>query len=184
MIWLVLGVVLWVGAHFFKRLAPDIRKSMGKMGRAVVSVLILAGLVSLIVGFRSAPYIHLYALPDWVWHLNNLLMLAALFFADAGRGAGIVRSKIRHPMLWGGVLWAVAHLLVNGDLASVVLFGGIGLWAIGQMWLINRVEGPWVAPAAGTAAKDVKAAVIAVVLFAAIVGAHYWFGFSVLAVMR
>ena len=76
-------------------------------------------------------------------------------------------------MLTGGILWAFAHLLVNGDLASILLFGVIGLWAGAQMLLINRSEGAWERPAAGSVRKDVKLAVISLVIYGVIVGVHF-----------
>ena len=183
MTWLVLGLLLWIGAHLFKRVLPRQRAAMGKAGRGVVAVLVLAGIVLMVIGFRSADDIYLYALPAWVWHLNNLLMLVAIFLMDVGRAGGVVGAKLRHPMLLGIVIWAVAHLLVNGDLASLVLFGGLGLWALAEMAVINRAEGPWSAPVEGPIVNDAKFAVLALVLYAAFAGVHYWLGYSVIALL-
>jgi uncharacterized membrane protein len=115
--------------------------------------------------------------------LNNVLMLVAIFLMDAGRVGGVVAAKLSHPMLWGIVVWAVAHLLVNGDSASLVLFGGLGIWALVQMAAINRSEGPWSAPARGPIVKDVRLAVIALVLYAAIAPFHDWLGYPVIALL-
>ena len=90
---------------------------------------------------------------------------------------------MRHPMLLGIVIWAVAHLLVNGDVASLVLFGGLGLWALAEMAVINRAEGPWSAPAEGPIVNDAKIAVLALVLYAAFAGVHYWLGYPVIALL-
>jgi uncharacterized membrane protein len=181
--WLVLGLSLWIGAHLFKRVLPRQRAAMGKAGRGMVAVLVLAAIVLMVIGFRRADYTNLYALPVWVWHVNNLLMLVAIFLMDAGRAGGVVAANLRHPMLLGVVIWAVAHLLVNGDLASLVLFGGLGLWALAQMAVINRAEEPWSAPAKGPIVNDAKIAVLALVLYAAFVGVHYWLGYSVIALL-
>lgn len=185
MIWLVLGLLMWTGAHFFKRLFPMQRAAMGKAGRGVVAVLVIVGIVLMVVGYRAADFTYLYDLPFWVRHVNNLLMLIALFLMDAGRVNGIVRTKVRHPMLTGVVVWAVAHLLVNGDLTSFLLFGGLGLWALAEMAVLNRAEGPWSPPAHGTIAKDLRVMAIALVLYALIVGIHYWLlGYWVVAVLN
>jgi len=183
MIWLVLGLLFWVGAHFFKRVLPQQRLAMGKAGRGVVAVLVIAGIVFMVIGYRAAEYVHLYELPVWVWHVNNLLMLVAIFLMDAGRAGGVVGAKVRHPMLLGVVVWAIAHLLVNGDLASLILFGTLGLWSLAEMAIINSAEGKWSPPLKGPITKDLKFAGIAIVLYAAIVGAHYWLGYSVIAVL-
>ena len=174
MIWLCLGLVIWMGAHFFKRVLPRQRKALGKAGRPLVAACLVASIGLMVFGYREVEDIALYDLPFEVWYINNLLMLIALFMMDAGRVRGVVRAWIRHPMLVGVVLWSLAHLLVNGDLAPVVLFAGIGVWALLQMALINRAAGPWQAPAVGSMASDAKLAVVAVVLYAAIAGMHYW----------
>jgi uncharacterized membrane protein len=182
--WLVLGLLLWISAHLFKRVLPAQRAALGRRGLGVVAVLVLAGIILMVLGYRSAEVTYLYALPYGVWHLNNLLMLVAIFLLDAGRAGGVVAAKLRHPMLWGVVVWAVAHLLVNGDLASLVLFGGLGLWALSEMVIINRADGAWSAPARGPLAKDLKTAAIALVIYAVIVAVHYWLlGYWVVAVL-
>ncbi len=184
MIWLVLALLLRIYAHLFKRVLPAQRAAMGKRGLGVVAVMVLAGIILMVIGYRSAEVTYLYALPFWVWHLNNLLMVVAIFLMDAGRAGGVVAAKLRHPMLWGVVVWAAAHLLVNGDLASLVLFGGLGLWALCAMMIINRADGAWSAPAEGPLAKDIKTAVVALVIYAVIVAVHYWLlGFSVIAIL-
>jgi uncharacterized membrane protein len=180
MTWLVLGILLWVGAHLFKRVLPKQREALGKWGRPLVAVILAVGVVLMIVGFRESEDVPLYALPIWAWYLNNLLMLAALFMLDIGRANGVVRTKVRHPMLMGVVIWSVAHLLVNGDLAAFVLFAGLGSWALIEMAAISRAEGPWLAPAKGPIVNDGKVAVIAAALYAAFVGVHYWLGYSVI----
>lgn len=183
MIWLILGLLLWFGAHLFKRVLPGQRAAMGKAGPAAVAVAVLAAIVLMVIGYGSAEEVLLYALPVWAWHLNNLLMLVAIFLMNAGRAGGVVGAKLRHPMLWGVVVWTVAHLLVNGDVASLVLFAGLGFWALTEMAVIDRAEGPWSAPAKGPIFKDVRIAVLALVLYAAIAGVHYWLGYSVIALL-
>ncbi len=174
MTWLVLGILLWVGAHLFKRVLPKQREALGKWGRPLVAVVIVIGIALMIAGYQSAEDVPLYDLPIWAWYLNNLLMLAALFMMDIGRANGVVRTKLRHPMLMGVVIWSVAHLLVNGERTALVLFGGLGLWALLQMAVIGRAEGPWEIPARGAIRSDGKVAVLAIVLYAAIAGIHYW----------
>ncbi|MFP3541299.1 NnrU family protein, partial [Pseudomonas sp. SIMBA_044] len=85
-------------------------------------------------------YIHVWAPPSFLVHVNNSLMVLALFFTSPGPRKGRLFRKMRHPMLFGFSLWAVAHLLVNGDLASVILFGGLLVWAGVEVLAINRAE--------------------------------------------
>ena len=174
MTWLVLGVLLWVGAHLFKRVLPKQREVLGKWGRPLVAVVIVVSIVLMVIGYRAAEDVPLYSLSNWAWYLNNLLMLVALFMMDIGRVNGVIRTKVRHPMLNGVVIWSAAHLLVNGELTALVLFGGLGLWALLQMAVISQAEGPWETPAKGSILSDSKVAVLAVVLYTVIAGIHYW----------
>lgn len=177
---LIAGLAIWAIAHFFKRLAPGIRASMTeKMGngaKGVFALLIVASIVLMVLGYRAAPFQPLYTLPHWVHHLNNTLMIFAVILLGMGNSKGHARAWLRHPMLWGVVVWAIAHLLVNGDVASIVLFGGMGLWALASMLLINVQDGAWVRPEAGPVAGDIKLLVISAVVFSVIVGLHMWLG--------
>ena len=174
---LVLGLALWIGAHFFKRILPDLRQSMGNAGRGLVTVLSLAGLVLMIWGYRQADVIDVWQPPAWATHLNNLLMLLAMFFLGLAHSKGRLRARFRHPMLISVKIWAVAHLLVNGDLASIVLFGGMLAWAVTSVILINRAE-PWVPRTPGAPMRDVILVVATLVAFGVIAGIHTWLGVS------
>ncbi|MFV2034373.1 MAG: NnrU family protein [Halocynthiibacter sp.] len=175
---LITGLILWIAAHFFKRLAPGLRAPMGMAGKGVVAVVLLLSVVLMVKGFRSAGSEEVYAPLAGMGPVNNTLMLIAVFLAGAAKGKGIVAARLRHPMLWGAVVWAIAHLLVNGDQASLVLFGGIGLWALAQMALINRAEGAWQRPAMGPISGDAKIAVATLVLYGLIGWIHIWLGYN------
>ncbi|WP_186766537.1 NnrU family protein [Puniceibacterium confluentis] len=172
---LVFGLLLWVGAHVFKRLSPKRRADLGKSGRGLVAILILAGLVMIILGYRAAPFIDVWTPPGFFVHINNLLMLAAVFAFGMGATTGRLRGKMRHPQLTAVSIWAVAHLLVNGDFASILLFGTMLIWAISEIVLINRAE-PWQRPEPGPAKKDIVLVVITLVMFAVITAIHTWLG--------
>lgn len=172
---LILGLILWSGAHYFKRLAPGLREPMGDKGMALVAVGVLGSLVLMVLGYRQAEVIPIWYPPTWTVHLNNLLMVIAIFVYGMSATTGRLRGKMRHPQLTAVKIWAVAHLLVNGDLASIVLFGGMLAWAVGSVILINR-SSPWVRPEPGPAKKDIVLVVITVVMFVVITGIHAWLG--------
>ena len=172
---LVGGLVLWTLAHYFKRLLPEQRAAMGNAGKGLVALAIVASLLMMIFGYRWAAFVPVWSPPAAFVHLNNLLMVAALFVYGMSATTGRLRGKLRHPQLIAVKIWAVAHLLVNGDLASIVLFGGLLLWAGGSVALINRSEA-WERPAPGEAKKDVLLVVITLVMFAAITAIHAWLG--------
>lgn len=177
MIWLVLGLILWTAAHYFKRVAPEARARVDDAGKGVIAVLILISVALMVIGYRGAEATYLWALGGWTISANNTLMVIAVVLLGVGNSKSRLRGKLRHPMLAGTILWSVAHLLVNGDVASLVLFGVIALWAIGSIVLINRAE-PVPEPFVdGTAQGDVKLLVISAVVFAVIVGIHTWLGY-------
>jgi uncharacterized membrane protein len=142
-----------------------------------MALAILAGLVLIIVGYRRAPFEPVYDPPSWGTHLNNLLMFLAVALMGAGQSKGRARALLRHPMLTGVLVWAFAHLLVNGDRASLILFGWMAVWALASMALINAREPAWVRPAPGPWTGDVRLLVIAAVIYAVIATVHTLLGY-------
>lgn len=173
---IVLGLLLWWGAHLFKRLAPVRRAAMGDAGKGVVTAGVLGGLVLMVIGYRGVAQVDLWYPPGFLVHLNNLLMIFAVYlYAASGMKTRITRV-IRHPQLTAVKVWAIAHLLVNGDLASVILFGGILAWAVIEVIVINRTvpRGPLPEPA--PVGKEIGAVVGALVVTGLIMGVHNWLG--------
>ncbi|MEX0971046.1 MAG: NnrU family protein [Paracoccaceae bacterium] len=178
---LVLGVALWWAAHLLKSIAPRLRdrltERMGAAGaRGAIAGVVLLSVVLMVVGFIVAPFQHLYTPPGWAVHINNAAMLVAFYLLGLGHSSGRVRRFLRHPMLLGVVVWAGAHLLTNGDLAALILFGGLAAWAIVSMLLINMREGAWRRPDPGSRMGDVKHIVLTIVVFAAFAGVHMLVG--------
>ena len=172
---LILGLILWIAAHYFKRLMPAQRAAMGNAGKGLVALGVVASLVLMIVGYRAADFIPVWTPPSFFGHINNLLMLVAFFVYGMSATTGSLRGKMRHPQLVAVKIWAVAHLLANGDLASIILFGGMLAWAIGSVILINRSE-PWERPEPGDPKKNILLAVITLVMFTVVAGIHIWLG--------
>lgn len=181
---IVVGLALWWGAHLWKRVAPASRARFGEPGKGLVAVLVLAGVVLMVIGYRGsewlelegAAFVELWSPPRFLVHVNNLLMLFAVYlFAASGMKTRITR-RIRHPQLTAVKTWAVGHLLVNGDLASVVLFGGLLAWAVVEVILINRAgpRGPLPEPA--PVGKEMGAVVGAVMVLVGIMLVHNWLG--------
>ena len=172
---LVLGILLWWAAHLFKRVAPVRRAAMGDPGKGVVAGAIALSIVLMIIGYRGTEFVPGWQPPSFMVHINNLLMLIAVFIYGMSATTGRLRGKLRHPQLIAVKIWAAAHLLVNGDLASIVLFGTMLAWAVGSVILINRA-GPWDRPAPGDPKKDKLLVIISLVMFAVMVGIHIWLG--------
>ncbi|SFC95546.1 NnrU family protein [Tropicimonas isoalkanivorans] len=175
---LILGVALWWGAHELKRFAPERRASLGaEKGKGVIAIALVVAIVLMVIGFRGTPVLQVWYPPAFFTHINNLLVLIAIFMMSPAPKKGRLLNRMRHPMLAGFSLWAVAHLLVNGDLASIVLFGGLLSWSLTAPVLINRAEPEWTAPAPGTYGKDAMFLAASAVLLIVIGLIHSWLGY-------
>jgi uncharacterized membrane protein len=176
---LVPGLILWIAAHYFKRLMPARRAAMGNAGKGIVALAIVGSLILMIIGYRTAPFIPVWTPPAFLTGINNLAMIFALWVygSSAAKGAKAWPAyKTRHPQLLAVKIWAAAHLLVNGDAASIVLFGGMLAWAVGSVILINKSEPAWTAPAPAGRATYIRLAVISLVMLVVISGIHYALG--------
>lgn len=176
---LILGLLLWMAGHFFKRLFPAQRAALGSKGRAVMGVVLLSAVLLMIFGYSLTEFIPVWDPPSWLRGVNNLLMLLAFYVygASAAKPARVwIATKIRHPQLTGFSIWATAHLLVNGDLAAIILFGGLLIWAVLSIRLINAAEGPWTQPEQAPAKKEITLVIVTLVLFTVVSLIHLWLG--------
>jgi uncharacterized membrane protein len=183
---LVLGMLLWIVAHDFKAYAPARRAALGAQigegpAKGAVALGIVASLALIVIGWRAAgeDLFVLYVPPTWGVHLNNLLMLLAFVLLGAGHAKSNLRRVIRHPMLTGVAVWAVAHLLANGEARSVALFGGMLVWSTLAMTFINRRDGDWARPPESPRRKDLAHLGVSAALFGVVALLHPWlFGVS------
>ena len=138
MIYLVAGLVIFLGIHSVRLVAPGVReKFISDRGlgswKGIYSVVSIIGLILLIWGYGQARYdnVYLYTPPLWLNHLQYLLMIPAMILLTASDGpVGRIKKTVKNPMLIGVKIWAIGHLLVNGDLASLLLFGTFLVWAV------------------------------------------------------
>jgi uncharacterized membrane protein len=184
MVALVAGMILFLGVHSVRIVADGWRTRQialhgERAWKGIYSAASLAGFVLLVWGFgqaRTDPVV-LWIAPVWTRHLAALLTLPAFVLIVAGNMPGTrIKAKIGHPMVAGVKLWAFAHLLANGRLADVVLFGGFLAWAVVDFIASRRRDRlAGVRYPAGSAAGDLRAVVIGVVgwaLFAFLL--HGW----------
>ncbi|WP_372893828.1 NnrU family protein [Rhodosalinus sp.] len=174
---LVLGLVLWTGAHLFKRVMPEARARMGDTAKIVVAVLVLVSVALMYFGYRDA-----YGPVWWGRHpatvgINNLFNLFAVYLFAASGMKTRITAYIRHPQLTAVKTWAIGHLIVNGDLASFVLFGGLLAWAVAEVVLINRQTARPAPPPPASMGKEIGAVVGTLVVYGLIAWVHYWFGY-------
>jgi uncharacterized membrane protein len=135
---LILGLVLFLGAHSVRIVADDWRtRTRARVGegtwKGVYSVLSLAGLVLIVMGYgeaRMTPQV-LWATPKGMAHLAALLTLVAFILLAASQiPRNAIKARLRHPMVLGVKVWAFAHLLANNTVADLVLFGSFAVWAV------------------------------------------------------
>ena len=135
---LILGLVLFLGTHSVRIFADGWRTAMReRVGenawKGAYSLLSLAGFVMLCYGYGQArlePTV-LWASPIWTRHLAALLLLPAFVMLFSAHVPGnAIKARLKHPMVLGVKVWALAHLLANNTLADLLLFGGVLVWAV------------------------------------------------------
>ncbi|MBT8154851.1 NnrU family protein [Epibacterium ulvae] len=169
---LVLGILLWWAAHLFKRLAPAKRAALGEKGKGPIALALFASIILMIWGYKTADVYDLAAPNAALKGINNLLVLVAFYMMSPAPKKGALLNGLRHPMLMGLGLWAVAHLLVNWDVASFALFGSMLVWTVVEIKVINRAEQEWTPGPKGTLAKDAMFFGASIVLVGAVGYVH------------
>lgn len=176
---LAIGILLFAGVHLVKSLAPsfraDMQKRLGENGyKGIVSLLLLGSIALMVFGWRGT-------VPQYVYSPVAALQIPALFLLVLAFWLMVVSSRpsrvhrlLRHPQLTGVGLWGVAHLLLNGDNRALLLFGGMALWALLEMFTINRRDGAWVKREAPALSTDIVNLVITTVIVMVVVYLHPW----------
>lgn len=173
---LIIGLVLFLGVHSVAIVAPNLRAgAVVRLGegawKGLYALVSLVGFILICYGFglaRQAPVL-LYAPPAWLRHLALILMLPVFPLILAAYLPGRIKTAAKHPMLAAVKLWAFAHLLANGTLADVLLFGGFLIWAVADRISLKRrpqavrtaPPGPW---------NDAIAVVLGLAIYAVLLG--------------
>ncbi|CCN48554.1 putative NnrU protein [Vibrio nigripulchritudo MADA3029] len=170
MLLMILGLLMWSAIHFVPTLAPQLKRNMinqvGENGyKGIFSLLVVAGLLMIIFGWRSTIPNYLYVLGPEFRGLTMLLMLVGFILFGAAQGKTRIKRYIRHPQLMSVIVWAVAHLISNGEQRSVLLFGGLALWAVIEIIVINRRDEEWVKPDIPPVSQELKTHIISLVLY-------------------
>jgi uncharacterized membrane protein len=181
MLQLLIGIVLFFGMHSASIVALPIRERVAAKSenawKVVYGLVSIVGIVLMVRGYaelRSTPTV-LYVTPYWLRHVAALLLLPVFVFFIAPYFPGKIKATLKHPQLVAVKLWAFAHLLVNGMLADVLLFGSFLAWAVvDRISLKNRPQRQ-LPGAPETAANDIILVIVGLALYAVFaVWAHEW----------
>lgn len=178
---MILGLVLFLGIHLFitKRDArADLIARIGeggyKIAFSLVSVVGLALIVWGYASYRANGWIDVWYPPVAMKHITILLMLPAVIMIAASYIRGRIYTTLKHPMLAGIKLWALSHLLANGDLGSIILFGSFLAWAVFDRISLKRRPDSGAPPIpVGGVANDAIAVGVGVVAYLALAFAFH-----------
>jgi uncharacterized membrane protein len=179
MIFLVAGLIVFLGAHTFTTLRAQRAAVIGRLGegpyKGLYSLASAVGLVLIVWGFgqyRSSGWIQVWSPPIGMRHVAMPLMwFAFVALAATYSPLGKIKATLRHPMLVAVKTWALAHLLANGDLGGMLLFGSLLAWAVYDRIAVKR-RGDTGAPPSGFTSGDMIAIAVGTVAFIAMLWLH------------
>ena len=175
MIALILGLLMFLGVHSVRVVGDGWRAAqIARLGetlwKGLYSLAAAVGLVLIIWGYHlaQAQPIVLWTPPSWMRHLGALLTVPAfVLLAAAYVPRNRIKAAVGHPMVAGVKLWALAHLLVNGTLAAMLLFGAFLVWAVADFTSARRRDrAAGTRYPAGTASRDAVVVVVGLVAWA------------------
>lgn len=186
MMLLIVGLILFLGVHLLPT-SPEARTALrDRLGegpyKLAFSLISLAGLIVIVLGYHKMQ-LHpgknpiVWDPPVWTRHIALLLMLPAMILFVASQVPSRIRTLARHPMLVAIKIWALAHLLANGDVASLLLFGSFLAYAIYDRISVKRRDtlGPLGDKRPSSLANDVIVVAVGVALYLALIlGGHAW----------
>jgi uncharacterized membrane protein len=176
---LLLGLALFSAIHFVPVFARGPRDAViAKVGkqpyRGLYSLIVVASLYLIYLGWTGTMPEAVYTPPTWAFHITPLFVLAGFILFFASRTPSNIRRALRHPQLMGVSLWAVGHLLANGEQRSILLFGGMLVWAQIMIAGTNQRDGEWIKIDKQPRSRDIVTVAIGLVLFAGFAMIHEW----------
>jgi uncharacterized membrane protein len=178
---MIIGLAIFLGSHTLVTLRPHRAAVIARVGegpyKGLFALVSLVGILLIGYGFalyRANGYIDIWMPPRWTRHVTELLVWPAIIAIVAAYVPSHIKRVLKHPMLVGVKLWAGAHLLSNGDLGSIILFGSILAWAVyDRISLKRRADSPAPAVAAGGGYRNDFIVVVVGTLVYFVLG--FWF---------
>ena len=172
---LLIGLVIFLSSHLLPTFTGIRQGLINRLGlypyKGLFGLVALLGLSLIVIGKQQAAAIALWQPPAWGPIITYIIMLPALILFAAAYLPGNIERYTRHPMLWGVCMWSIAHLIANGDLAALMIFTGIGLFALFDMWSANR-RGATFSEVRKSVLWDSLVIVVGVIAYVAILTIH------------
>jgi uncharacterized membrane protein len=172
---LILGLLIFLGTHVFVSMRGARAAAIARLGtigyRVAFSVVSIAGLVLIVWGYghyRAAEWIDIWSPPAFTRHITVLLMLFSVIFMTAAFFPSHIKARLKHPMLASVKTWALAHLISNGDLGSILLFGTFLAWAVFARISAKRRTDAAVAVAPAGYTNDIIVVLLGIVIYLAL----------------
>ncbi|MGB7258298.1 MAG: NnrU family protein [Pseudolabrys sp.] len=171
---LIIGLFVFLGAHVFVTFRERRAAAIARFGngyRALFALVSLVGLALIVWGYaqyRATGWIQIWTPPAFMRHITVGLMLIASILAVATYISSHIRTKAKHPMLAGIKTWALAHLLSNGDLGSIILFGAFLAWGVYARIAAKRRGDRGYGEAAAGWTNDIIVVVLGIVVYLAL----------------
>jgi uncharacterized membrane protein len=177
---MIIGLAAFLGSHTFVTMRPARAELISRLGerpyKVLFAIVSIAGLGLIGWGFahyRATGLVNIWMPPAWTRHVTLLLVWPAIICIVAAYLPGDIKRLLKHPMLVGVKLWALAHLISNGDLGSIILFGSILAWAVfDRIALKRRTDAPAPLVLAGGRRNDFFAVALGTLAYFAL---GFWF---------
>jgi uncharacterized membrane protein len=177
---MILGLAVFIGTHLITTRREQRAGLIARFGegtyKGLYAVASIIGVVLIAYGYsryRATGWIDVWYPPAWTRHVTVLLVWPAIIMFVAAYSPGRIKTTLKHPMLVGTKLWALAHLMSNGDLGSIILFGSILAWAVVDRISLKRRTDAGAPPIpVGGVTKDVIAVVAGTLIYLALA---FWF---------
>ena len=162
------GIIILIGIHLLPSNQALRNRLVAMIGlwpyKGLFAVIALIGLILIVIGKTDAETVIMWETPDWARIISLLLMPVTCIFIVAAYLPSNIKRFTPHPMLWGISLWAILHLVSNGDVASIILFSAIGIYALFDIWSAN-MRGAKVSDIIFPLMKDIIVIVIGLIIY-------------------
>lgn len=172
------GLALFFAIHILPTLGGLRGRLVAVLGerawKILYTVIAAVAIVIIVKGWKAAPFEQVYSPPDWGRYAPFVLMLPVIYLLIGRRIGTNLKRFTAHPMLWAVVLWAASHLLSNGDLRSVVLFGSFAAYSLFAMWWLGVRGKAAVAEQTWPWSSEFRAGAASIAVYVMFVAVHGW----------